>query len=440
MKSLFVPRIALKSQETFKAYLRDGSVSPMVSRENTRHKWVWFDTDNLAPERWRELADNCPPLGRCVDMAAMFMAGKGLEFVDKEGEVIEEAQVRFQEWMSESSEEEFMDATFKDVALLGAFAWDIEPLGESLLNGRRPIGRLKHRDDMRLRVGRPTEDGKIENYWWSADWIQYQRRKYYAPKPLPIWDATKPSKPGTLYVKGYKQGKDDYGEPSWLPALNAAESCVSVIAYNRTQMETGFSGTIHMHLETERDEADITKLYDMVKESYSGAHGEGIFVTFGRKGEEVRLTHIARGDHAGELDAMYSHSEAIVVRTMLGPGGSVLYGLEAKTGLDGADAALRQAAQLFETTYAAPSRRIVTRTLTKLMNIDGVPVWDCRVKPLEVVDAKVDEVQDRQAYMRAVTINEHRKTRLGLDDLPGEEGNELLIAAGADTGGQSPEQ
>lgn len=433
MKSLWIPKAALKSEETFKAFLRDGSVAPYVSEEITRNKWVWFGLDNLAPERWRELADNSPPLGRCVDMSAMFMAGKGLEFIDKEGEVIEEAQDRFQEWMTGTTEEEFLEACFKDIALIGSLALDIEPLGEALLNGRRPVGRLVHRDASRLRIGKPDEEGNITNYWTSRDWTLYQRRKRYVPTPLNVWDSAKPTKPGTLYVKTYKQGKDFYGEPVWLPALNASESCVAVIAYNRTQMETGFSGTVHMHLETERDEADIDKLYDAVKDSYSGAHGEGIFVTFGRKGEEVKLTHMQRGDHAGELDGMYSHSEAIVVRTMLGPGGAILYGLEAKTGLDGADAALRQAAQLFERTYAEPMRRPLTRTLTKLMNLDGVKVWDCRIRPLEVVDARVDEVQDRQAYMRAVSVDEHRISRLNLPELGGEAGKRLLIEAGSVT-------
>ena len=73
------------------------------------------------------------------------------------------------------------------------------------------------------------------------------------------------------------------------------------------------------------------------------------------------------------------------------------------------------------------------------MNLDGIPVWDCRIKPLDIVDAKVDEVQDRQAYMRAVTVDEHRKERLNLPPL-GEvegvdaaEGFKLLIAAGSST-------
>lgn len=437
MKSLFVPKASLKSADTFKAFMRDGSVAPFVSEEITRNKWVWFGSDNLAPERWRELADNSPPLGRCIDMAAMFMAGQGVEFVDKDGEVIEEAQARFQEWMTDTTEEEFMEAVFKDVALLGAFSVDVLPTKGNALDGRRPVARLKHRDAMRVRVGKPNESGVIDSYWTSLDWLLYQRRKKYAPKPLVVWA---PGKSGTIYAKGYKQGKDFYGEPVWMPSINAAESCVSVIAYNRTQMETGFSGTVHMHFETDRDEADMDKLYEAVKDSYSGATGEGIFVTFGRKGEEVNLTHLERGDHAGELDGMYSHSEAIVVRTMLGPGGGVLYGLEAKTGLDGADAALRQAAQLFERTYAQPNRRLVTRWLTKLMNLDGVDVWDCRIKPLEVVDARADEVQDRQAYIRSVTVNEHRETRLGLPQLPPEEGDKLLVSAGAPPVDQQADQ
>ena len=135
----YIPAQALASREAFGSFLRDGTVAPYVTEEITRERWVWFGEDNLAPERWRELADNCVPLGRCVDMAALFLAGKGVEFVDREGEVIEAAQARFQEWVSESSEEEFLHRTFYDVALLNAFTWDVTPLGDQ---GRR-VGRLR---------------------------------------------------------------------------------------------------------------------------------------------------------------------------------------------------------------------------------------------------------------------------------------------------------
>ena len=439
MHAQFIPAKALASKEVFAAFLKDGSVAPYVSEEITRDKWVWFGADNLAPESWREKADNSAPLARCIDMSILFLTGKGVEFVNEKGEVIPEAQKRFQEWVSETTEEEFMSNTFADVALLNAFAWDISPLGSVISDGIRKVGRLRHRDAMRFRVGKPDpETGKISNYWWSYDWALYRRKKRYNPKPLEIFDPNKVKKESTLYVKTYKQGKDFYGEPWYLAAMEAIEVCVQVPKYNRSQMDNGFAPVVHLHLTTEKDEADIAKMYDAIKESYFGVTGDGLFLTFGRSGEVVELKSLPRGDHAGELDAMYTASEQIVVKTYLGAGGAVLYGLDGiKSGMDGASAAMQQAAQMFQRTFVEPHQRIVTRELTKLMNLDGIPVWDCRIKPLEIVDARVDEVQDRQAYMRAVTVDEHRVNRLGLPPLSdvegaeGEEGGKLLIAAGS---------
>ena len=84
-----------------------------------------------------------------------------------------------------------------------------------------------------------------------------------------------------------------------------------------------------------------------------------------------------------------------------------------------------------------PRQKLVTRELTRLMNADGMTVWDCRIKPLNVVDAKADEVQDRQAYLRAVTVIEHRANRLDLPEIEG--GEQLLISAGAQSAGGQQE-
>lgn len=429
----YIPAQALASREAFGSFLRDGTVAPYVTEEITRERWVWFGEDNLAPERWRELADNCVPLGRCVDLGALFLAGKGLEFVDEAGEVIEAAQERFQEWVSETSEEEFLHRTFYDIALLNAFTWDVTPLGDQ---GRR-VGRLRHRDASRFRVGKPNEEGQVTQYWYSQDWALYKRRKRYQPFPLEVFDPSRRQPLSTLYVKTYKQGRDFYGEPWWLPATEDAEVWAKVPKYNRTQMDTGFAPVVHLHMTTEMDEADISKMYDAINEAYMGATGQGLFLTFGRSNENVTLTPLQRGDHAGELDAMRKEAEKVIVRAYgVSP---VLYGMDdVNSGMDGASAALQQATEVMERTFAAPRRKPVTAHLTKLMNLDGIPVWDCRIKPLDVVDARVDEVQDRQAYMRAVTVNEHREMRLELPALEGEEGEKLLIAAGAAPAGNTP--
>ena len=115
----------------------------------------------------------------------------------------------------------------------------------------------------------------------------------------------------------------------------------------------------------------------------------------------------------------------------------VFYGLDAKTGMDGASAALQQAVEQWQRTWVEPRQKLVTRELTRLMNADGMTIWDCRIKPLKVVDAKADEVQDRQAYLRAVTVNEHRANRLDLPEIDG--GEQLLISAGAQSAGGQQE-
>ena len=419
----YIPTQALASKATFAAFLKDGSVAPYVTEEITREKWVWFGADNLAPERWRELADNCVPLGRCVDTAALFIAGGGVRFVDEQGEEIEQAHARFQEWMADSTEEEFLYRTALDVALLNAYAWDIVPL-----KGGRKVGRIRHRDSTRLRIGKPSQDGKVNEYWYSNDWTLYRTRQRYKPTPLEVFRYSDEmiGKAGTLYAKTYKQGKDFYGEPWWLVATADAEVWAKVPRFNATQLDTGFSPTVHLHLLTERDEKDIDKLYDNIVDSYQGATGQGIFLTFGREGENVTLTKLERGDHAGELDLMRTNAEKVVVRAYGMP--NVLYGMDdVSSGMDGASAALEQAVQQFQRTFVEPRQAMITAHLCKLMILDGIKVWDCEIAPLNIVDAKVDQVQDRMAYMRAVTVNEHREMRLELPPL--EEGGDMLLIA-----------
>ena len=446
----FIPAHALASRHTFRAYMSDaasgfspgGSVAPYVSEEIRRDDWVWFGTDNLWGERLRDLVDNCTFLSRCTDMCSLFIAGSGVKFIDENGEPIEDAQARFQEWVSEpfdaagtmegSSEEEFLERVAADVAVFHAWSYDCTPLGDK----SRRVGRIRHRDVMRVRVGKPDEAGKLSSLYWSADWAQAMKKSRaskavaYTPKRLEKLNLRVRQKVATQYVRGYKQGKDYYGEPWYLGAITDAENFVEVGRFNNGQLKTGFRGAMHAHFVTDKDEKELNDLYDKIVANYTGSLGDGLFITFGREGEPVTLMPVPRGDHAGELDTMRKEAENIGVRAYGIP--LILYGSDGvKTGMDGASAALQQAVEQWQRTWVAPKQKLITRELTRLMLADGIDVWDTVIEPLKVVDPKSDEVQDRQAYLRATTINEHRRDRLGLEDLPGEEGNKLLIEAGS---------
>ena len=295
---------------------------------------------------------------------------------------------------------------------------------------------------MRVRLGKSDTKGVIKNTFYSADWIQAMSKRkgaedIYAPRKKPLLELSKRQALATGYVKGYKSGKDFYGDPWAVSAITDAENHVEVGRFNNSQLKTGFRGALHMHYTTDLDEKKLDSLYDKLVANYVGSMGDGLFITFGREGEPVEITPIERGDHAGELDEMRVKAEKAVVTAYGIP--PIVYGFDdVNTGMDGAGQAQQQAFEKFQRTWVEPRQKLITRELTKLMLADGIDVWDTVIKPLQVIDPKSDEVQDRQAYMRAVTVDEHRVTRLGIEELGGEEGKKLLIAAGSQPADASP--
>lgn len=419
---------------SYTGFSSTGTLAPYVSEEvMKRDEWVWFGTDNLWGERALELVENCIPLSRCVEIGQLFIAGDGVKFVDKNGNEIQEAQDRFQEWVSETSEEEFMERIARDVAFLNAFSYDVTPLkGE----GRR-VGRIRHRDVMRVRLGKADTNGVINDTYWSADWTQAMRKsraasaEIYAPRKKPLLDLTKNQSIATAYVKRYKNGKDYYGEPWWLAAITDAENHVEVGRFNNTQLKTGFRGSLHLHYTTDKTEKELDALYDKLVANYIGSTGDGVFITFGREGEPVVLTPIERGDHAGELDEMRSKAELAIATAYGIP--PLIYGIEdVKTGLDGQGTAIQKAFEKFQKTWVEPRQALITRELTRLMNADGIEVWDTEIESLEAIeDDDIDMQTIGAAYMASVTKNEHRVNFLEMAEIADPEWNKPLNDKGA---------
>ena len=79
----FIPKIY--------AYANAPTVAPRVDELYRADKWVWFGKRNLWPEQMNDLATNNAILGRCFSLLAVLIAGKGVKFYDKKGDVIEEA-------------------------------------------------------------------------------------------------------------------------------------------------------------------------------------------------------------------------------------------------------------------------------------------------------------------------------------------------------------
>lgn len=103
------------------AYMKQGSVVPVVDNRYTGEKWVDFGAKNLWPEELAELVLNVAPLSRSVHALALMIAGDGIKFFDKKGDEIEDARnVLTNELLSETTEEDFLFQCAYDIAFLNA--------------------------------------------------------------------------------------------------------------------------------------------------------------------------------------------------------------------------------------------------------------------------------------------------------------------------------
>lgn len=420
------------------AYMKQGSVVPVVQTQYTGEPWVNFGRRNLWPEELLELILNCAPLSRCAHSLALMIAGDGIKFYSKSGDEIEEARnILNDELLRETTEEDF----------LFALAYDIATLNAPSIIVRRSIGgdivRLDHLDVSRLRSGKLTEDGRPSEYWWSTDWSRRSTDERYRPTPIPRYRGDEERfERSVIYAKAYTPGRrgDEYAIPWWTGVIKAAEVWAKVDRFNQTQIDTGFMAGMHLHTFTNRPDAQLKEYDERVMNAYSGAAARGIWHTYGTPAEGApQLTPIPFTSYAGQMDEI-RNGAASVIYSGYGIPGPLVNELT-KTGMDGASTALIQAKALVESMLVKPKQQLITKTLVRIMNDKGLAdVWEARIEPKDFIDQGEDDVLARQAYLRSVTVDEYREKVLGMEKLGGEDGSKLLIESGSAPAGETPVQ
>lgn len=411
-----------KSTKTirFVSFLREPTVAPKVDRSVIDQiPWVYHDWDNLYPEHLRNLVNNCGPLERCITQMAEFIAGMGVEFVDEEGNPIEAAQAKFQEWMIDSSEEQFLAQTAYDIAHGLGMTWAV----------RRAAGgkivRLDHRSRFGFRAGK-TVTGVIPNMYWSNDWAEANWNSTdprFKPKEIPMFDFSgkRVAAEAIIFERQYHPTEPVYGLIYWLGCRRAAENWVKVDNYNRTQMDTGFTPAVMLGTRFEGTDAQIDDHEEKIELSMTGSMGKGMLVfTMGPDEKEPFFQALPRGNHAGELDEMRNGSADVVHETFGIPS---LLMRDRSEGLTSQERSLAIRLQQFQRTVVARLQKMPGRTLTKLMNLEGIPVWETRFKPLEIFDP----VQEKEIIVASQTVDEARQLR-GDEPMKDKKIGEMLIA------------
>jgi len=390
---------AATSVAAFYSFIKETTISPTVSETINRKEYVSFGRDNLFLERMRDLADNCTPLDMCITRNALFIAGKGLEFQTIDGDPNPRAEALYSEWMSDADEVEFRNKTCLDISFANSFSWDIRRTKD-----RAAIARVDHRDVSRLRcVKKQDLERDVSRFMYSSDWAVATSRghsnKRFAPRSLWAYNKERTDALSTVYVKTYKQGKDYYSEPWYLSAAVDAFVWAKVAPFNRTQIDTGFAPRAHLHLFLDKDDENLKQVMDGVAEDYTGAQGNGLFMTNGGVKPEIQV--LDTQTRSGELEDVRRAATEVIVNACMIP--KIISGVDVATGLSGQRPAIRESVELYQRTLVEPKQRMFTKQIERLMADSGV---ECKVNvipldPFEMFGS--DEIR-----LSTQTVNEIR--------------------------------
>lgn len=356
--------------------------------------WMKFGNSNLFPEFCCALVDNCAPLSASVEVMSMFIAGSGIEFLDSNGEPMEEARRKWED-LCDGDPDALIEATSRDIAMLNTMAW---------VGRRSAIGlaRIDHIDVARIRSGK-IKDEEVKEYFFSSNWSKY-KVKEYEPIMIPAWGERKDRV--LLYRKSYKNLRDYYGEPHWLAAMVDAEVLARIPVFNRTQLDTGFKPAIHAHLTTSRDQEDLEEIDEDFEMVFTGADGKSYVLTVGAIGEDLKITKLERGDHAGELDKTRAVSKEEIWQAYGIP--PILMGANVPTGMSGRGLAITEELSLFQTTKVVPKQKHICVAAKMVLKECGIDVPLVRIKPLVPFEPAQDPALLRQTYLRSRNVGEDR--------------------------------
>lgn len=385
---------------------------PVIVEKTVRNKdFVFYDSDNLFPQRLNKLADNSSIHSAIIFQKAKFIAGEGLIF---KGSQAERAEALFSEWMKWDIES-FLTMTATDLAINDGYSW------EAIYQRDGQINKLLHKDFSRIRSGKMV-DGHVDEYFFSSDWTiatskanptgESERHK---PVMLPSFNFEEGRMDGKqcLYVFGYKQGKDFYPEPDYLGALNYIDIAGRISEFHKNNLENGFSGSVHIHAFGNFDEDDQDDLRQLIEEEFTGSENAGrVVVTTGTQEEGApiinELPSLNNSEILQTLERTTNQEILAAHRMPLS-----LAGLPFAQGLQSESLAVKEALDLFQNTVIAPKQRMITKKIDALLALHGIEV-ETKIAPL----TPISFIQSDTIKMATMTVNEMRAEG-GLDPVDG---------------------
>ena len=344
---------------------------PVFAEVIQRVDWVFYGLNNLLPQYFISLYDNCSIHKAVITSKVNQIMGDGLVSLNNPMAVVN--LINDSETVSE-----VMRKAALDYMLFGGFALNI-----IWSKDHKSIAEIYHVDFSRIRSGKLDPDtDKIKCYYYSPDW---SNPKKYTPEEIKPFSQQEKDPSQLLYFKNYMPSMTYYPVPDWSAGQRAIEINVESLNYHMNNLRKGMNPSLWINYNNGIPGEEEQRIIVRALESqYGGSDNAGqAIISFNESKEQSpEITQIPRDDH----DSYYQVLNDDITRNILSAhrvSSAELFGI-ATTGKLGGSDEIVQHSEYFRKMVIQPYQEQMLPVFNKLLSLKFEKPTTLEVKPLSL--------------------------------------------------------
>jgi len=338
-------------------------------------EWIYYGEDNMFPQSLIEMYDNSAMHHTAIEAIKDGIYGEGIkligdEYVNQKGETVNE----------------LFEKIGLDYSLYNGYALNVIWNKEG-----SAIAEMYHLPFSDVRSGKMTEDGEVEQYFYSVDW---KNTRKFIPQPYRAFDPTDNKGDNAsqiFYVFGYTPGNYVYPLPAYVGGLNDISIDIDIAKFHSSNLSTGLAPSMFIQFRngvpSPEEQHDI---YRQIEQTFAGAENAGrFFLAFSEPGKELQVEPIASTN-----DAYYIQLEERVTSRILTAHritSPLLLGIKDANGFSSNADEIVVAYAHFEGTVIEPKRKKILDNYGYVLRLMG---YNVKIEVLPSTIVNINTIQD----------------------------------------------
>ena len=344
---------------------------PVFAEVLQKYPWVYYGMDNLLPQYFLDLFDNCSIHKSVILSKVNQILGDGIVSLNNPMATIN--LVNGKETITD-----VMKKCVLDMMLFGGFALNV-----IWSKDRKSISEIYHLDFSRIRSGKINPDtDEIDCYYYSPDWRNVRK---FPPTEIKAFNQNEKEPSQIYYYKTYMPSMSYYPVPDWSAGQRAIEIDIESKNFHMNNLRKGMSPSLWINytngIPGEEEQRTIVRA---LESQYGGTDNAGqAIISFNENKEQSpEIIQIPRNDS----DNYYQVLNDDISRNILSAhrvSSAELFGIATAGKLGGANE-ITEHSEYFRKMVIMPYQNEILPCFNKLMSLKFEKPTTFEIKPLSI--------------------------------------------------------